>query len=290
MSTATTSDKFTSDKYTQIRGELRALHAQGSDLWITTTHPQGAATALYKLNLDSGDLQVSPLGGGAVALIADDSHLYLAGTDGHIYKGGLDGKAVKAIGPKLEPAPTALALAVKDRLAVVCGKELVIVARKDGKEIQRLPLNELGSAIASDPSGVWLVVGGDRGSLSVFDCEDKDRYFAAESKKLHEGAVTGLLFELEELRVMSVGNDNRLLTTHVRGQLEAEDRGGKNGHSDRTTALIPGIADKFYTAGLDSTIKTWTRGSGQRRPSTQKDGLAKVHALALAELKGRPCL
>ena len=32
------------------------------------------------------------------------------------------------------------------------------------------------------------------------------------------------------------------------------------------------------------------RGSGQRRPSTQKDGLAKVAALTLAELKGRPAL
>jgi len=296
MSTATTSDKFTSDKFTQIRGELRALLgslsslSHGSDLWITTTHPGGGATALYRLNLDSGDLQVAPLGGGAVAIIADDSNVFLAGTDGYIYRGDDKGKALKAIGAKLDPAPTGLALAVKDHLAVVCGKELVIVARKDGKEIQRLPLNEIGSAITSDPSGVWLVVGGDRGSLSVFDCEDKDRYFAAESKKMHEGAVTGLLFEPEELRVMSVGNDNRLLLTHVRGQLEAEDRGGKNGHSDRTTALIPGVADKFYTAGQDSTIKTWTRGSGQRRPSTQKDGLAKINALALAEFKGRPCL
>ncbi|MEO9068315.1 MAG: HEAT repeat domain-containing protein, partial [Caldimonas sp.] len=293
MSTATTNDKFTSDKYTQIRGELRALltaPGQGAELWIVTTHPQGAATALYRLNLDSGDLLALPLPAGAVALTADDSHLYLAGSDGHIYRGGLDGKAVKALGPKLDPAPTAVALAFKDRLAVVSGKELVIVARKDGQEIQRLPLNEIGSSIASDPSGVWLVVGGDRGSLSVFDCEDKERYFAAESKKLHEGAVTALLFEPEELRVMSVGADNRLLLTHVRGQLEAEDRGGKNGHGDRTTALISGVADKFYTAGHDSTVKTWTRGSGQRRPTTQKDGLAKVNALALAELKGRPCL
>ena len=138
MSTATTSDKFTSDKYTQIRGELRgllALPGHGSDLWITTTHPGGAATALFRLNLDSGELHASPLGGGAVAIVADDSNVFLAGTDGHVYRGGLDGKSVKAIGPKLEPAPTALALAVKDRLAVVCGKELVIVARKDGKEI-----------------------------------------------------------------------------------------------------------------------------------------------------------
>jgi ParB family chromosome partitioning protein len=290
MSTATTSDKFTTDKYTQIRGELRALLGQGAEVLITTVHPEGQATALYRLNLDSGELQTAPLGGGAVALVADDNNLYLAGTDGHLYRAGLDAKAAKALGPKLDPAPVAIALAAKDRLAVVCGKELVIVARKDGKELQRLPLNEFGTAIASDPSGVWLVVGGDRGALSVFDCEDKDKFFAAESKKLHEGAITGLLFEPEELRVMSVGADNRLLLTHVRGQLEAEDRGGKNGHTDRTVALISGVADKFYTAGRDATIKTWTRGSGQRRPSTQKEGLAKIAALTLAELKGRPCL
>ena len=290
MSTATTSDKFTSDKYTQIRGELRALLGQGAHVLIATVHPEGQATALYRLNLDSGELQAAPLGGGATHIIADDSNLFVAGSDGHIYKAGLDAKTAKPIGPKFDPAPTALALASKDRLAAVCGKELVIVARKDGKELQRLPLNEIGSAIASDPAGVWLAVGGDRGALSVFDCEDKDKFFAAESKKLHEGAITSLLFETEELRVMSVGNDNRLLLTHVRGPLEAEDRGGKNGHSERTTALIAGVADKFYTAGRDSTIKTWTRGSGQRRPSTQKDGLAKVAALTLAELKGRPAL
>ncbi|MBA3546581.1 MAG: HEAT repeat domain-containing protein, partial [Nannocystis sp.] len=290
MSTATTSDKFTTDKYTQIRGELRALLGQGASVLISTVHPEGQATALYRLNLDSGELQTAPLGGGAVALIADETHLYLAGTDGHLYRAGLDAKAAKPLGAKLDPAPVAIALAAKDRLAVVCGKELVIVARKDGKELQRLPLNEFGTAITSDPSGVWLVVGGDRGSLSVFDCEDKDKFFAAESKKLHEGAITGLLFEPEELRVMSVGGDNRLLLTHVRGQLEAEDRGGKNGHTDRTTALISGVADKFYTAGRDATIKTWTRGSGQRRPSTQKDGLAKIAALTLAEYKGRPVL
>lgn len=290
MSTATTSDKFTTDKYTQIRGELRALLGQGGQVLVTTVHPEGQATALYRLNLDAGELQAAPLAGGAVALIADDSHLYLAGTDGHIYRAGLDAKAAKPLGAKLEPAPVALALAAKDRLAAVCGKELVIVARKDGKELQRLPLGEFGTAIASDPAGVWLAVGGDRGALSVFDCEDKDKFFAAESKKLHEGAITGLLFEPEELRVMSVGADNRLLATHVRGQLEAEDRGGKNGHSERSTALIAGVADKFYTAGRDATIKTWTRGSGQRRPSTQKEGLAKIAALTLAEFKGRPCL
>ena len=290
MSTATTSDKFTTDKYTQIRGELRAVHGHGALVLVVTVHPEGQPTALYRLNLDSGELTTGPLGGGATAILSDDTHVWLAGTDGHIYKADLIKGAPKPLGPKLEPAPTALAFASKDRLAAVCGKELVIVGRGDGKEIQRLTLGEFGVSIASDPNGVWLVVGGDRGTLSVFDCEDKAKFFAAESKKLHEGAITGLMFEPEELRVTSVGADNKLLTTHVRGELEAEDRGGKNGHSDRTTALIPGIADKFYTAGLDATIKTWTRGSGQRRPSTQKEGLPKVLALTIADFKGRPHL
>ena len=182
MSTATTSDKFTSDKYTQIRGELRALLGQGGHVLIATVHPEGQATALYRLTLDSGELQAAPIGGGATGLVADDNNIFVAGSDGHIYKAGFDAKTAKPIGARFDPAPTALALASKDRLAAVCGKELVIVARKDGKELQRLALNEIGSAIASDPAGVWLAVGGDRGSLSVFDCEDKDKFFAAESK------------------------------------------------------------------------------------------------------------
>ena len=107
MSTATTSDKFTSDKYTQIRGELRALLGQGAHVLIATVHPEGQATALYRLNLDSGDLQAAPLGGGATHIVADDSNLFVAGSDGHIYKAGLDAKTAKPIGPKFDPAPTA---------------------------------------------------------------------------------------------------------------------------------------------------------------------------------------
>ncbi|MBL9104629.1 MAG: HEAT repeat domain-containing protein [Myxococcales bacterium] len=290
MSTATTSDKFTTDKYTQIRGELRALLGHGPQLLVVTVHPEGQPTALYRLNVDSGELTSGPLGGGGTHLLADDGHVYVAGTDGHIYVAPIDKGAPKSLGPKLDPAPVALAFAGKDRLAAVCGKELVIVGRSNGKELQRLTLGEFGVSVASDPSGVWLVVGGDRGTLSVFDCEDKEKFFAAESKKIHDGAINALMFETEELRVTSVGADNKVLGTHVRGELEPEDRSGKNGHSSGTTAVIPGVADKFYTGGLDANIKIWTRGAGQRKPSSQKEGLAKVVALALVDFKGRPHL
>ena len=286
MSTPVT-DRFTNDKYTQIRGDLRAILAHGVQLIVATVHPENQATALYRLNLDTGELVSGELPAGAVALAADDAHVFVAGSDGQVYKAGLDKGEPRPLGPKFDPPPVALAPAAGGRLAVVAGKQLVIVARKDGKELQRIELAEFATAIAADPSGTWLVVGSDRGTLSVFDCENKEAFYAGESKKLHEGAVTALAFEPDDLRVMSAAVDHRLLVTHVRGDLDPEDRGGKNMHGDRTTAIVLGPGDRFYTAALDSTIKQWVRGAGQRKPATQKDGLAKVACLALGEYKGK---
>ncbi|MDC0717764.1 HEAT repeat domain-containing protein [Nannocystis bainbridge] len=286
MSTPVT-DRFTNDKYTQIRGDLKAILASGVQLLIAAVHPEGQATALYRLNLDTGELVVGDLPAGGVALAADDGHVFVAGSDGQVYKAGLDKGEPKPLGPVFDPPPVALAAAANGRLAVVAGKQLVILAKKDGKELQRIELSEFATAIASDPSGTWLVVGSDRGTLSVFDCENKEAFYAGESKKLHEGAITALCFEPDELRVMSAAVDHKLLLTHVRGDLDAEDRSGKNGHGDKTTAIVNGSGDRFYTSGLDSHVKAWVRGAGQRKPATQKDGLAKVVALALGQYKGK---
>ncbi|MCY1066683.1 HEAT repeat domain-containing protein [Nannocystis sp. RBIL2] len=286
MSTPVT-DRFTNDKYTQIRGDLKAILAHGVQLLIAAVHPEGQATALYRLNLDTGELVVGDLPAGGVALAADDGHVFVAGSDGQVYKAGLDKGEPKPLGPVFDPPPVALAPAANGRLAVVAGKQLVILAKKDGKELQRIELSEFATTIASDPSGTWLVVGSDRGTLSVFDCENKEAFYAGESKKLHEGAVTALCFEPDELRVMSSAVDHKLLLTHVRGDLDPEDRSGKNGHGDKTTAIVNGTGDRFYTSGLDSQIKAWVRGAGQRKPAAQKEGLAKVVALALGQYKGK---
>ena len=287
MSTPVT-DRFTNDKYTQIRGDLKAILAHGVQLIVATVHPEGQATALYRLNLDTGELVSGELPTGGVALAADDAHVYLAGADGHVYKAGLDKGEPRPLGPKFDPPPVGVAPVSGGRVVVVAGKQLVILAKKDGKELQRLELGEFATVVAVDPTGTWLVVGGDRGALSVFDCENKEAFYAGESKKLHEGAVTALCFEPDDLRVMSTGVDHKLLLTHVRGDLDPEDRGGKNMHGDRTTAIVLGPGDRFYTSALDSTIKQWVRGAGQRKPATQKDGLAKVAALALGDYKGKP--
>jgi hypothetical protein len=289
MSTATTSDKFTTDKYTQIRGELRAVLGHGATGADRHRPPRG-----------SGDRPLPP----QPRLRRADQRPARRRRHGdprrrhprvprrhrrpHLPRRPCE-RRPQAARSQARPGP--------DRPRV----------RQQGPPRRRLrqgardrrPQRRQGvaapharrvrpAAIASDPAGIWLVVGGDRGTLSVFDCEDKDKFFAAESKKLHEGAITGLMFEPEELRVTSVGADNKMLTTHVRGELEAEDRGGKNGHSERHHRADPRHRRQVLHRRPRRTIKTWTRGAGQRRPSTQKEGLAKVVALTIADFKGRP--
>src|SRR5262249_29249993 len=54
-------------------------------------------------------------------------------------------------------------------------------------------------------------------------------------------------------------------------------------------AFALGPEDKLYTAGRDSTLKTWSRAQ-KKRPSTMKDGVGVAAALVRVEHKGRPHL
>lgn len=278
------------DKFVPYRGALRAALGRGHVLVFVTAHAEGQATPLYRLDLDKAELATEGMPAGGAALVADEQHLYVAGVDGQIHRGAVDGGKLAPIGSKLAAAPVALALLDGERLAALVGAEIVIVDRKSGAAKQRLTLPEEGSAIAADASGKWLAAGTTRGTLAVFDCEDRAEFVGGESKKIHEGSVGALLFDPDELRVYSTGSDGKLLLTHVRGALEPDDRTGGGGHDGQVTALAIGPEDKLYSAGRDATIKTWARGATKRRPSTQKDGAPSAIALARVEMKGRPHL
>ncbi|MEO7327931.1 MAG: HEAT repeat domain-containing protein, partial [Minicystis sp.] len=280
----------TQDKFVPFRGALRAALGRGQVLVFVTVHPEAQATAVYRLDVDKAELSSDPLPAGAVAIFEADESLFVAGTDGRVYKGPADGGALSAFGEAFDPAPIALAPLSEGRLAVLSGASIAIVDRQSGKTLQRLPLAEAGTALASDAAGVWLAAGTSRGVLAVFDCEEKKDFLAAESKKIHDGAVSALLFDPDELRVYSAGSDNKLLLTHARGELEPEDRAGGSAHEGLVQALTLGLEDKLYSAGRDGTIKTWTRGPGKRRPSTLKDGVGNAAALVRVEWKGRPHL
>src|SRR5205814_5233165 len=129
-------------------------------------------------------------------------------------------------------------------------------------------------------TGQWLVVGTAKGTVAVFECETAPAEFRpSDSAALHEAAVTALLFEADELRFLSAGADQKLLSTHARGRLEAEDRGRGATHEQPITALIAGPLDRFFSGSTDSTLKSWPRAKAAR-PVTLKDGVGKVVALA----------
>jgi ParB family chromosome partitioning protein len=285
----TVEDRST-DKFAAYRGALRAALGLGNALLFVTAHAEGQPTPLYRLDLDKGELGSEALPAGGAAIVADEARVYVAGTDGQLHAGPIGGGKLAPLGAALSPAPTALALLEGGRLAALCGQEIAVLDRKSGAARQRLALPDEGTALAADASGKFLAAGTARGTLCIFDCEDKAEYLAAESKKIHEGAIGALLFDPDEPRVYSAGLDNKLLLTHARGALEPEDRSGGGGHEGLVRAFALGPEDKLYTAGRDGTIKTWARGPTKRRPSTQKDGVVAAAALARVSLSGRPHL
>ena len=271
------------------RGDLKAVAGLGAKVAFVTVHPEGHATGLYRLNTETFGLAEEPLPSGGRSLRIDGASLWIAGGDRRLYLAPADSGKPAAKGPEFANAPTALALLADDRLAVLAGSEVAILGRKDGKVRQALELPEAGTCLAADPTGRWLVAGTARGTVCVFEAEGKDEFLISESGRLHEGAVTALLFEPDELRFLSAGADQKLWSTLARGKLEPEDKGRGNNHADIVTALIWGPGDRLLSGSRDGTIKSWPR-VGNVKPSTVKDGVGKVVGLAMVEVKERPHL
>jgi len=270
------------------RGEIRGLTSLGGTLTFCTVHDEGQPTALYRIDLEKRRMQVAPLVTGGLGLVVgEDKQVYVAGSDGQIYHRGWNSGEFEPLGKPLPGPAAALTTLRQGRLAVICGDALLIIASKDGAVLQRLTLPEPGTAIASDPSGAWLAVGCARGTLAIFDGETKLELVAAEHKQIHEGAVTTLLFERDELRVLSGGTDAKIYLTHVRGVLEPELRSGRSGHEDAMVCLVHGPGKRTYSGARDGVIKVWTEGQG--RSSTVK-GRGPAVAMTMVEYKARPHL
>ncbi|QDV34780.1 HEAT repeat domain-containing protein [Tautonia plasticadhaerens] len=279
------------EKHLAYRGRIRALAASGKMLLFVTEHPEGRPTSLYRLDCETFDLASDPIPGGGRALCLSGDEVWVAASDGSICRcpisGGSPSTAMSLDG---EPA-SALSPLQGDRLAIAAGPTVVIadVSKPDARPIQSLDLPAAATALAADPTGRWLVAGTARGDVSVFTAEGREEFILSESARVHEGAVTALAFEPDELRFLSAGADRALRSTLARGALEPEDRGRSFGHDDAITAIAWAPGDRFLTGSLDSTVKTWPR-SGGARPGTLKDGVAKVRGLAVVSVHDRPRL
>ena len=277
------------EKDLTYRGRITAIAGAAGTLAFVTVHPENRGTGLYRLDAETLALDEVPLPRGALALLVVGDTVWVGGNDGVLYRGSIASGPLKPVGEPLDPAPFAFAPLADDRLAVLSGTQIAILSQKNGKLVQALTLPEVGTALASDPTGRWLVAGTEKGTVAVFEAEQSPEFQLSASSPLHEGAVSALLFEPDELRFLSTGADRKLLSTLARGELEPEDKGKGGGHSEVIKALIWGPADRFYSGSSDSTVKNWPR-TGGARPSTSKDDLAKVVALALVHVHDRPRL
>ncbi|MEO1528680.1 MAG: HEAT repeat domain-containing protein, partial [Planctomycetota bacterium] len=283
------------------RGEIRGIVPLANKLVMTTVHPDGYATAISridpeKLELESIDL---PCGGLCLATTTQwqpdeamptrNQTAWVGGDDGHLYRLASSAKKLETLKHPLATPANKLVSLDEKTLAALCGQQLVIVSAEDGSEIQSFDLGETATSLASDPTGHWIAAGNAKGTVAVFEREDKDAFQPSESEKLHEGAVTSLLFEPEELRFFSAGADQKLLLTHARGTLQPEDRGRGASHKDLVTAMVHVPSERFVSVSRDKTCKTWAR-SGGTRPATFDDAVPEVVDACVTLVHKRPHL
>ena len=273
------------EKYLTYRGDIRAAVGVDGALAFVTVHPEGLPTALYRLDADKLTLQQDALPCGGVALATTGDTLYVAGSDRHLYACGK--KAPKLLAGPFAADIVAVAVLATKRLAVLNGKSIDIISDADGALMQTLELPDSGTCLNANKSGDWLVAGTAKGVVAVFDAQDKDEFEPGDAAKLHDGSVTAVHFEPEELRFFSAGADNKLLTTFARGSLEPEDKGRGNMHDDVLTAFAFVSGDRFVTGSRDSTLKNWPRG-GAIKPGTLKDDCRPVVALGVVGVYNQP--
>ena len=271
----------TGEKYLTYRGDVTGIVGVGGSVAFVTRHPEGQPTALYRLDAGSLKLTEQPLPCGGLSVAADPNTVYVGGTDRRIYAAA--GKAdPEPLGTAFPADIVALVPVAGDRLGVLNGSRLDLISRNDGSVVQTLELPEPGACLAVDPTGQWLAVGTDKGTVAVFDGQDKDAFEPAEADRLHDGAVTAIAFEPDELRFFSAGAEHKLLSTHARGRLEPEDKGRDYNHTDLVTGLLLSpVGDRLISGGRDAALRTWPRAGGVK-PAKSDHGVGKVVALALA--------
>lgn len=266
------------DTFLTYLGDIRAVLGHEATLAFVTVHPEGLPTAVYFIDVNADSMKSHPLPCGGVALAQAGNDLYVAGTDRRVYVLPKS-KAPRPLTEPFEFPIAAIAVVSQDRLAVVTGKTLAFLSRNDGSVTQTLSLPDTGTCIGTDKTGAWLAVGCEKGHVAVFDGQDKAEFEPTEADKIHDGTVTAILFEAEELRFFSTGTDHKLLSTHARGKLEPEDKGRANNHEAAVTAMIAlPVGDRILTGSADKTLKNWPR-AGAVKPVTLAEKVGAVVAL-----------
>lgn len=280
-------------QYLTYRGNIRALATTESQALFVTSHNEGQATALYRLDTSQQlvQLQTEALPTGASTLVANAKTIWLAGLDGKLYQAPRDkgkAKVLEGIEFKVnkDNEVQSLVLLANEYLAVLQPKQLHLVNLAKTVIEQVIDLDQSATVMATSPEGTWLSIGFDNGVVAVYQVLDNKLQFSAQGQ-LHKGAVTALCFEKNELRFYSSGADKQLLSTHAQGELQPLDKGKNSSHSAAINSIVLGT-ERFFTGSEDKSIKAWAYSGGQ--PVTFKQSIPKVQDMALIQWQGQPCL
>lgn len=276
------------------RGQATALIGQPNQVVLTTQHIEGLPTAAYRIQTDSAALQIHvqalPCGVTACTQLAD--RLWLAGSDGQLYHTDLKGQqAIHAYPlPSLDieqgHAPILAITVLANQYLVLLQAQRLSWFDPQTARLQHLPLSQSAAVCASSDDGQWLVVGFASGQIASFFWQN-DQLQPSAQAEIHQGAVTALCFAHQQQRFYSAGQDRKLYSTHVQGELEALDKGKNSNHTGVIHALLS-TPDRLYSAADDQSVKSWPEAGGQ--PNTCKQNLVSMRQLALNHWQDKPCV
>jgi len=246
-----------------IRGEITRIFGNENTLSIATVHREGLATPLYNVDLVKGEMSTVQIPVPLTATTHRDTVFYGAGNDNKIYT--VSNKTCDVLCTLKEEIKS---LKIQEQLFALTKTALYVIDCSSGKTLDTIAL-EKATAFDIDPSEKWLAIGFEDGKIQAFNREETKKFTPGESAVVHNTAVSNILFDRQELQVISSASDKKLMMTQLRGQLEVSERNTK-GHEGIINSLIPGPENCFYSAAEDATVKLWAGGYNHRNASTTK--------------------
>ena len=231
-------------QFLPYRGQIKGLVTAGSQAAFITLHEESQATALYRLDATNEKVTITSdaLSCGAAALVSDGKTLWFAGQDGVIYQSPLAKGKAKAW-PKLDFSQdkvAALALLSAGRLAVLQSHQLSIIDCKQQVILQQFSFADPAWSLGSNPEGDWFAVGDSKGKISVYQSVENADFVMSTEAIVHQGSVSAICFEANELRFYSAGADKKLFSTHAQGTLEPLDKGRSSNHDKTINSILLG--------------------------------------------------
>src|SRR5882724_3262978 len=98
------------NKFLTYRGDVKAAVGIRGTVLLTTVHPEGQPTAIYRLDVDKLQMATEALPCGGACLITDNDTVWVGGSDGRIYAMPTGGGAATTRDQPFTSAPVSLAL------------------------------------------------------------------------------------------------------------------------------------------------------------------------------------